>query len=101
MLAARDQENLMHGQQTAAVSKSLNQSSKAALPKTPGNRYPKTPLKIPLHDENAPAGLGAKSVFGAKGTGLENMAAGGKSGITFDNAFMTPMGKSTILTNSE
>lgn len=87
MLAARDQENLVHGHQQAAASKPLNQ-----ITKTPGNKYPKTPLKIPLQDENAPAGFGGKSV---KGKELEGFAIG-KNGKTFDkNAFVTPMGPRT------
>jgi hypothetical protein len=91
MLAARDQENLVHGHQQVAASKPLNQGTRGGLqPKTPGNKYPKTPLKIPLNDENAPTGFGGKSV---KGKGLENLATGGKKGATFDkNAFVTPMG---------
>ena len=86
MLAARDQENLVHGQQTVAASKPLNQGTRGLQPKTPGNKYPKTPLKIPLNDENAPGGFGGKS---GKGKGLENLATGGK------NAFITPMGMQT------
>ncbi|TVY90429.1 hypothetical protein LAWI1_G001582 [Lachnellula willkommii] len=81
MFAARDQENLVHGHQTVAASKPLNQGTRGLQPKTPGNKYPKTPLKIPLNDENAPVGFGAKS---GKGKGLE---MGGKN-----NAFVTPMG---------
>ncbi|RDW74122.1 hypothetical protein BP5796_07564 [Coleophoma crateriformis] len=83
MLAARDQENLVHGHQQVATSKPLNQSVRTLQPKTPGNRYPKTPLKIPIHDENAPVGLGGKSVLGAKGKGLDK------------NAFVTPLGPQT------
>ena len=83
MLAARDQENLVHGHQTVAASKPLNQGTRGLQPKTPGNKYPKTPLKIPLNDENAPGGFGGKS---GKGKGLET---GGK------NAFVTPMGMQT------
>ncbi|PMD32023.1 hypothetical protein L207DRAFT_500390 [Hyaloscypha variabilis F] len=92
MLAARDQENLVHGHHQAAASKPLNQSTRGGLqPKTPGNKYPKTPLKIPLNDENAPTGFG-KSI---KGKGLENLVTGKKS-TTFDkNAFITPMGPKT------
>lgn len=82
MLAARDQENLAHGHQQAAASKPLNQSTRHALPKTPGNKHPKTPLKIPLHDENATTGFGGGK---SKGKGL---------GTALDrNAFITPMGK--------
>lgn len=93
MLAARDQENLVHGQQALAASKPLNQGTRAAPPKTPGNRYPKTPLKIPLHDENAPTGFGKKSVLQTKGKGNENLATIGKKGAGLEkNAFITPMG---------
>lgn len=94
MLAARDQENLVPGYQQAATSKSLNQNTRGTLPKTPGNKYPKTPLKINLNDENEPMGFGGvKSVLGTKGKGLENPVIGGKNSATFDkNAFVTPMG---------
>ncbi len=95
MLAARDQENLVHGHQQAAASKQLNQNTRGLQPKTPGNRFPKTPLKVPLHDENDLAGFGGgKSVLGTKGKGVENLIAGGKKSATFDkNAFVTPMGR--------
>jgi len=94
MLAAKDQENLVHGHQQAAASKPLNQSTRGIPPKTPRNKYPKTPLKINLNDENEPAGFGGgKSVLGTKGKGLENLVTGGRNGATFDkNAFITPMG---------
>ncbi|KFY30022.1 hypothetical protein V494_08314 [Pseudogymnoascus sp. VKM F-4513 (FW-928)] len=96
MLAARDQENLVHGQQALAASKPLNQGTRGAPPKTPGNRYPKTPIKIPLHDENAPTGFGKKSVLQTKGKGNENLMTGGKKGTGLDkNAFITPMGPRT------
>lgn len=93
MLAARDQENLVHGHQQAAASKPLNQITRG-IPKTPGNKYPKTPLRINLNDENEPAGFGGgKSILGTKGKGLEKLVIGGKNGATFDkNAFITPMG---------
>lgn len=100
MLAARDQENLVHGHQTAAASKSLNQGTKGLQPKTPGNRYPKTPLKIPLQDENGPAGFGGKSVLGVKDKGLENLIAGRKKGTIFDkNNFVTPLGLQSVLSS--
>jgi hypothetical protein len=90
MLAARDQENLVHGLQQVAASKPLNQGTRGLQPKTPGNKYPKTPLKIPLNDENVPMSFGGKS---AKGKGAENLVTGGKKGATVDkNAFVTPMG---------
>lgn len=91
MLAARDQENLVHGHLQAAASKPLNQAVKGLQPKTPRNKYPKTPLKIPLNDENAPTGFGGKS---GKGKGLENLVLGGKKNATLDkNDFVTPIGK--------
>lgn len=93
MLAVRDQENLVHGHQQVAASKPLNQGTRSLQPKTPGNKYSKTPLKIPLQDENAPGGFGGKS---GKGKGLENIVMTGKKTTTFDkNAFVTPMGKLT------
>ncbi|RDL41360.1 Uncharacterized protein BP5553_01339 [Venustampulla echinocandica] len=89
MLAARDQENLVYGHQAAAASKPLNQSNRTLQPKTPGNKFPKTPLKIPLNDENAPTAFGGKS---GKGKGLENLMTGGKQGSNFDkNGFVTPV----------
>ncbi|KAH9207589.1 hypothetical protein DL95DRAFT_374106 [Leptodontidium sp. 2 PMI_412] len=92
MFAARDQENLVHGHHQAAAAKPLNQTTRGLQPKTPGAKYPKTPLKIPLNDENAPAGFGGKSV---KGKGLEGLVTG-KKGAAFDkNAFVTPMGPRT------
>ena len=93
MLAARDQENLVHGHQQVAASKPLNQSTRGLQPKTPGNRFPKTPLKIPLHDENAPTGFGGKSV---KGKGLENLATGKKGGAFNQDDFVTPMGTAAL-----
>ncbi|KAL2068588.1 hypothetical protein VTL71DRAFT_14925 [Oculimacula yallundae] len=92
MFAARDQENLVHGHHQAAAVKPLNQTVRGLQPKTPGAKYPKTPLKIPLNDENAPAGFGGKSV---KGKGLEGLVTG-KKGATFNqNDFITPMGPRT------
>ena len=79
MLAARDQENLVHGHQTVAASKPLNQGPRQLAPKTPSNKVPKTPFKLPLNDENGNGGLGAGR------TGL-NVNKTGK------NAFITPMG---------
>ena len=88
MLAARDQENLIHGHHQAAASKPLNQSTRSLQPKTPGNKYPKTPLKVPLNDENVPTGFGGKT---GKGKGWEGLATG--KNATFDkNAFVTPIG---------
>ncbi|EKD16104.1 uncharacterized protein L3040_007806 [Drepanopeziza brunnea f. sp. 'multigermtubi'] len=93
MLAARDQENLVYGHHQAAASKPLNQSSRGLQPKTPGNTYPKTPLKIPLNDENAPVGFAGKS---GKSKGPDGGLMTVKKSATFDkNAFVTPMGPRT------
>ena len=91
MLAARDQENLLHGHQAAAASKPLNQGTRQLAPKTPGN-LPKTPFKVPLNDENAGGLLGGKM----GGRGLEKgsgnrMNGGKKAGLT--DKFVTPMGE--------
>ncbi|KAF9881297.1 hypothetical protein CkaCkLH20_01447 [Colletotrichum karsti] len=48
MLAIRD-ENAVNAAQAARLAPGKSQMA----PKTPGARYPKTPLKIPLNDENA------------------------------------------------
>ncbi|KAL2129375.1 hypothetical protein VTI74DRAFT_7893 [Chaetomium olivicolor] len=72
MLAAHhDQENVYTHQ--AGASKQQLQA------KTPGARYPKTPLKIPLNDENANYGFCGKSAFRAKGNN-ENVLTVGKGG---------------------
>jgi hypothetical protein len=90
MFAARDQENLVHGHQQVAASKPLNQGTRGLQPKTPGNKYPKTPLKVPLNDENAPVAFGGKS---GKGKGLE--AIGKKAAFNKDD-FVTPKGTRSI-----
>ncbi|KAF2671322.1 hypothetical protein BT63DRAFT_477824 [Microthyrium microscopicum] len=78
-----DQENFIHGQQTAAASKPLNQTVRGLTAKTPGNKAPKTPFKVPLNDENAKNGPGK--------SGLKTI--GGKAKATFDkSAFVTPAG---------
>ena len=99
MLAARDQENLVHGHQQAAAAKPLNQSNRQLAPKTPGNKFPKTPLKVPLNDENGLGGQGGGK-FGQRtnGKGNENMMTGGKkTGLMDKNAFVTPMGMISAL----
>ncbi|KAA6411837.1 MAG: hypothetical protein FRX48_03987 [Lasallia pustulata] len=94
MLAARDQENLVHGHQAAAAAKPLNQGVKQLAPKTPGNKVPKTPFKVPLNDENGPAGFGGgKTVLKMGARGNENlMTVGKKGGLGDKNAFVTPLG---------
>ncbi|OAL28367.1 hypothetical protein AYO20_09484 [Fonsecaea nubica] len=52
ILASRDQENLIHAQQTTAAGKPLNQSARMLNPKTPGNL--KTPFRPAKNDENLP-----------------------------------------------
>ena len=92
MLAARDQENLVHGHQAAAASKPLNQGTRQLAPKTPGNKAPKAPLKLPLNDENGEFG-GGKGGYKNNDKGNENIMTGNKKGGLGDkNAFVTPMG---------
>jgi hypothetical protein len=88
MLARRiDQENVVHGQQTAAAAKSLNGA------KTPATKVPKTPFRGGLNDENA-AGRTGKSVLKTNGKGQENFATFGKKGQQLDkSAFVTPAGR--------
>ncbi len=91
MLAARDQENLVHGHQAAAAAKPLNQGVKQLAPKTPGNKTAKTPIRVPLNDENGTIAIGGGKRTVGKGN--ENSIFGGKKGGMLDNkAFMTPMG---------
>lgn len=94
MLAARDQENLVHVHQTAAASKPLNQGTKTLQPKTPGNKVPKTPFKIPLNDKPGNTVLGGgKNGLKARFGGNENLVTGGKKGVIGDKtAFVTPLG---------
>jgi hypothetical protein len=90
MLAAHhDQENLFTHQ--AGASKQQLQA------KTPGARYPKTPLKVPLNDENANHGFNGKSVLRGKGNN-ENILTNGKGGNGLGKSgkldMVTPAGKS-------
>ncbi|KAL8856640.1 MAG: hypothetical protein Q9178_006796 [Gyalolechia marmorata] len=91
MLAARDQENLIHGHQAAAAAKPLNQGIKQLAPKTPGNKTAKTPIRLPLNDENGTTAFGGGKKTAGKGN--ENSIFGGKKGgIAENKAFVTPMG---------
>lgn len=97
MFAALDKENLVHGHQTAAASKPLNQTVKHLPPKTPGNKVPKTPFKIPLNDENGPPRFG-KLGLEVNSRGNENpTTGGGKGGFLQKNSFITPSGTYIIL----
>ena len=65
-------------------------------PKTPGARYPKTPLKVPLNDENAAHVVGgAKGNLTGRARGNENALTtkSGKKGLVDKSSFVTPMGK--------
>lgn len=91
MLATQDQENRVHTYQQAASSKPLNHRGRGEPPKTPGNKFPKTPFKIPLRDENAPTGFGdKKSLLGMRAKAL---IPGSKSDVNRDKeVFITPVG---------
>lgn len=82
-LAANDQENAVRHLHAGAAGKSLNAGLKGFNAKTPGNKAPKTPFKIPLNDENAVGKAG-------KGNELFTTNKGGKID---QNAFVTPAGK--------
>ncbi|KAL6709678.1 hypothetical protein ACN47E_001106 [Coniothyrium glycines] len=84
-LAANDQENAVRHLHAGAAGKSLNAGLKGFNAKTPGNKAPKTPFKIPLNDENA-AGK-------TQGKGKGNLLmAGAQGGKLDENAFITPAG---------
>lgn len=95
MLAARDQENLVHAHQTTAANKPLNQSLRQLAPKTPGNKQTKTPFR--LRDENDPLGLPGKGNAGKPfGKSNENITLNTqkKGKATFDpSSFVTPLGE--------
>ncbi|KAJ1329411.1 hypothetical protein MN608_06145 [Microdochium nivale] len=85
MFAARDQENLaFHRQNNAAIKQ---------LQKTPGARYPRTPIKVPLNDENATHAIkGAKSIAGPRMGGNENILTAKANKGADKSQFVTPMG---------
>lgn len=78
-----------HQAGAAAKQQQQNQSFRTLQPKTPGARYPKTPLKIPLNDENATHVFGGKSALRPKDNN-ENITAVGKGG---KSTFVTPLGR--------
>jgi hypothetical protein len=93
MLAARaDQENAVHPQ----AAKQMNQAIKGLNAKTPGNRAPKTPFKIPLNDENVTFHAGKSAVkANGKGGGEKGLTAK-KVGQVDKKAFITPAGTFTV-----
>jgi hypothetical protein len=91
VLAANDQENLAHSFQAAAAAKPLNAGLKGFNAKTPANKAPKTPFKIPLNDENAFKGGKPGGKTNGKGDGSLSMTI---KGAKVDNsAFVTPAGE--------
>ncbi|KAI1462195.1 hypothetical protein F4805DRAFT_409678 [Annulohypoxylon moriforme] len=84
MLAARDQENLVFNRRnSAAHSKQQNQVKRQ---QTPGARFAKTPLKVPLNDENGTHAIGgAKSVLGGRTGGNENTLRSKGKGLSKAN----------------
>ncbi|KAI1824639.1 hypothetical protein F4861DRAFT_538781 [Xylaria intraflava] len=86
MLAARDQENLAFSHQHGAAIKQQGQTTRQLAPKTPGARYAKTPIKVPLNDEN-----GAHTVKGAKHILNENVMTAKASKGGGRPSFVTPM----------
>ncbi|KAH7033318.1 uncharacterized protein B0I36DRAFT_348390 [Microdochium trichocladiopsis] len=83
MFAARDQENLAFHRQNNAAMKQLQ--------KTPGAQYPKTPIRVPLNDENAAHAIkGAKSIAGPR-NGNENVLTSKANKGLNKSQFMTPM----------
>lgn len=91
MAAHHDQENLFAHQGGA--------SKQQLQAKTPAARFPKTPLKVPLNDENVNHGFGGKSVLRTKGNN-ENVATVGKGGNGIARSgkavLMTPAGRCSL-----
>ncbi|KAF4120161.1 Conserved hypothetical, protein [Geosmithia morbida] len=88
MLAAhRDQENLVHSHQAGP--------GKQQMPKTPGARYPKTPLRPGHNDENAPTAFAGKTGLGGTKAGNTMTKGNGNQGLS------TPMGKRALLPDGE
>lgn len=83
--AHADQENLVASHHAAAAAKPLNAGAKALGARTPANKVPKTPFKLPLNDENGKTGLKTQ----AKGTENQLQPTGKKAD---SNAFVTPAG---------
>ena len=83
----------MRSLQLGPGGKPLGAGSKSFNAKTPGNKAPKTPFKVPLNDENDFT-RGGKSILQTKGKGNENLLMTSKKGGKPDaSAFVTPAGK--------
>ncbi|KAI2641820.1 hypothetical protein GGS26DRAFT_537035 [Hypomontagnella submonticulosa] len=96
MLAARDQENLAFNRQNgAALKQQQGQAKRQLQPNTPGARYAKTPLRVPLNDENAAhATGGAKSILAPRTRGNENtIMSKGPKGLG-NSSLATPSARS-------
>ncbi|KAH7072973.1 hypothetical protein BKA63DRAFT_54898 [Paraphoma chrysanthemicola] len=87
-LAAHDQENAVRNISIGPSGKPINAGAKAFGAKTPGNKAPKTPFKVPLNDENV------FKTGKAEGKGKGNLLLTSKKGGD-ENAFVTPAGPRT------
>ncbi|KAI1429456.1 hypothetical protein F5Y12DRAFT_403784 [Xylaria sp. FL1777] len=65
MFAAHNQENLTFSRQhAAAIKQQQGQTSRPLGAKTPGAKYSKTPMKVPLNDENDANAMTSKALKG-------------------------------------
>ncbi|KAK5654826.1 hypothetical protein OQA88_6862 [Cercophora sp. LCS_1] len=90
MLAAHHNQENVYAHQAEASKQQLQS-------KTPGARFPKTPLKVSLHDENTSNVFGGKSALRTKGNN-ENVVTIGKGGNATGKpgrAMVTPAGNKT------
>ena len=85
-LAAHDQETAVRSLQVGPGGKPLNAGPKSFGSKTPANKAPKTPFKLPLNDENNFTRGGKQD---GKGSLFMTTLKGGKLDAS---AFVTPAG---------
>ncbi|KAI1284561.1 hypothetical protein F5Y07DRAFT_346970 [Xylaria sp. FL0933] len=65
MFAAHNQENVTFSRQhAAAIKQQQGQASRPLGAKTPGAKFSKTPMKVPLNDENDANGMTSKALKG-------------------------------------
>ncbi|KAI3334857.1 hypothetical protein F4824DRAFT_169651 [Ustulina deusta] len=65
MFAAHNQENITFNRQhAAAIKQQQGQASRPLGSKTPGAKYSKTPMKVPLNDENDANAMTSKALKG-------------------------------------